>query len=71
MRGLVSVTIVEVRTRGERSTVDLNCEQMHSAKVACRRLEVSERLRLTTQGDSAVRLLHNHEVDHSFELEFK
>jgi hypothetical protein len=44
---------------------------MHSAKVACRRLEVSERLRLTTQGDSAVRLLHNHEVDHSFELEFK
>jgi hypothetical protein len=71
MRSLVGGTLVEIRTRGDKSVVDLDGEQMPSAKEACRRLEVSERLRLPTQGDSAVRVLQNLAVDRSFEIEFE
>lgn len=71
MRGLVGGVLVEVLTRGEKSVVYLDGEQMPSAKEACRRLEVSANLRLPTQGDSAVRVLQNLAVDRSFEIEFE
>lgn len=71
MRGLVGGILVEVLTRGEKSVVCLDGEQMLSAKEACRRLEVLACLRLPTQGDSAVRVLQNLAVDRSFEIEFE
>lgn len=71
MSGKVARTIMEIRTRGAKSTVYFNGARIHSAKEVCQRLESLAGLHLKTEGDSAVRVLQDLAVDRGFQIEFE
>lgn len=69
--GTISGALVEIRTRAATSSVYINREKTRSAKEACERIATLAGIRISTQGESAVRVLQDICIDRGFNIEFE